>query len=276
MEDHVDLTRGRQRDWHKLVKEAVFPSEDHISVNKIRDKTGNMRRAYNKAKQMQKLSGWPLVKDNVEPTVRDRLERVCPFFWRLDEIWCNAGGQGEGEGANSPVPTPSSTPAVSKMNVDINDLSAHRIPLQPLATSHSTRSQSLIPSLLPAPPMFPLTHDSGDDEGTDKQVTMTGTSQQKQRQRHTGIRGGSGVDIEVRSDWQLERRLQHEREMHAEMLASQERVAAIQASSQERIAANHERTMQALISAITSYRRREREGDDPPRSRSASPPRLNV
>ena len=36
---------------------------------------------------MQERSGWGLKSEDNEPSINDRLEQKCTFFWRLEEIW---------------------------------------------------------------------------------------------------------------------------------------------------------------------------------------------
>jgi hypothetical protein len=53
MEQNSNLMNGKQIVWHRLLKNTTFPDAEHITVKKISDKVQNMRRSYNKAKQMQ-------------------------------------------------------------------------------------------------------------------------------------------------------------------------------------------------------------------------------
>jgi len=87
MEENQEELRGKQITWHKLVKEQVFPSEEHITIRRITDKATNMKRSWKEARAMQQRSGWGVRAEDNETSINEALERRCLFFWRLDEIW---------------------------------------------------------------------------------------------------------------------------------------------------------------------------------------------
>ena len=68
------------------MKDQVFANDDHITLKKIKEKATNMKRAWKDAKAMQGRSGWGLKSEDNEPSINDRLEQKCGFFWRLEEI----------------------------------------------------------------------------------------------------------------------------------------------------------------------------------------------
>ncbi|KAF8416864.1 hypothetical protein EV426DRAFT_721555 [Tirmania nivea] len=71
MEDNQEQLRGKQIAWYKEVKEQIFGDEDHITD----------------AKAMQTRSGWGVKSEDNDKSINEVLERRCPFFWRLEEIW---------------------------------------------------------------------------------------------------------------------------------------------------------------------------------------------
>ena len=50
MEDNQESLKGKQIPWHKDVKEEVFATDDHITVKKITDKAGNLKKNWKSAK----------------------------------------------------------------------------------------------------------------------------------------------------------------------------------------------------------------------------------
>jgi len=86
-EEHEEEIRGKQVQWHKEVKEQVFADEEHIPVKIMTEKMDNMRKAWKDAKAMQERSGWGVKPEVNEESINEILERKCPFFWRLEEIW---------------------------------------------------------------------------------------------------------------------------------------------------------------------------------------------
>ena len=83
MEENQEKLRGKQITWYKEVKDAEFADEDHITVKKISDKLGNMRRVWKDTKAMQVQSGWGIKPEDNEDSINEVLERKCPFFWQL-------------------------------------------------------------------------------------------------------------------------------------------------------------------------------------------------
>ena len=45
-----------------------------------------MKRAWKEAREMQDQSGWGLQPDDNKASINDRLERKCPFYWRLHAV----------------------------------------------------------------------------------------------------------------------------------------------------------------------------------------------
>ncbi|KAF8427483.1 hypothetical protein EV426DRAFT_699314 [Tirmania nivea] len=45
MEDNQEQLRGKQVAWYKEVKEQAFANEDHITVKRISEKIGNIKKA---------------------------------------------------------------------------------------------------------------------------------------------------------------------------------------------------------------------------------------
>jgi len=56
MEDHREEIRGKQIQWHKEVKDQVFADQDHISVKRITEKMGNMRKSWKDASSSSSIS----------------------------------------------------------------------------------------------------------------------------------------------------------------------------------------------------------------------------
>jgi len=52
MEDNQEQLRDKQIAWHKEVKEQVFGAEEHITVKRISEKIGNMKKTWKDAKAM--------------------------------------------------------------------------------------------------------------------------------------------------------------------------------------------------------------------------------
>ena len=86
MEENREKLRGKQITWYKEVKDEEFGAEAHITVKKISDKLGNMRKVWKDAKAMQARSGWGIKPQENGDSMNEVLERKCPFYWRLDEI----------------------------------------------------------------------------------------------------------------------------------------------------------------------------------------------
>ena len=112
MEDNQQHLRGKQMAWYKLVKEEVFAGDDymHITVKKIADKVFNIKRSWKEAKAMQEQSGWGAKPEENETSINEVLERKCPFFWRLEEVWGtrpNATMIVNTESSTAPPSTPS-------------------------------------------------------------------------------------------------------------------------------------------------------------------------
>ena len=285
IEDHVNLMQGKPSEWTKRAKE-VFSLDNHISTTKIRDKARNMRTAYNRAKQMQLQSGWRLTVEDVEQSIHDRLEKICQFFWRLDRIW----GQKPNTTPLSQFDSLAPEAPDSDIMIDIS--------LASPAPSGPSLSQFLSLGL---PPMSSRLLNIFDNDDSDQPenissqqfVTHSGStgnsepglahhsrSTSRQTQRHAQKSAGSDFTEKMLEAQLAQRerlhnqRLKHEREMHTATLASQERVAEIIARSHEQIAASSERTVQAVLAALTSYRRRsDSSRRTRSRSRSASPAR---
>lgn len=83
MEENRESLKGKQVAWHKDIKEQIFATDKHITVKKITDKAGNMKRTWKAAKAMQEQSGWGVKATHNTESVNDKLEEKCPFFWRL-------------------------------------------------------------------------------------------------------------------------------------------------------------------------------------------------
>lgn len=87
MEANQECVRGKQSAWHKEVKEQVFADADHITVKRIREKAVNMRSGWKHARAYRERSGWGHTQEENQQANNQTLERRCPFFWRLDDIW---------------------------------------------------------------------------------------------------------------------------------------------------------------------------------------------
>ncbi|KAF8458007.1 hypothetical protein BGX38DRAFT_1155017, partial [Terfezia claveryi] len=60
MEENQEQLRGKQITWHKLVKEQVFSTDEHITVKRITDKATNMKR-----------SGWGVKAEKNETSINE-------------------------------------------------------------------------------------------------------------------------------------------------------------------------------------------------------------
>lgn len=89
IEAHHSLIQGRQVDWHRQLKAAVFSSaeHDHISIKRITEKMSNLKKAYHKAKALQLERGYASTEAENEIGHNTCLESKCKNFWRLDGIW---------------------------------------------------------------------------------------------------------------------------------------------------------------------------------------------
>ena len=262
IEEHVDLLQGKPSGWTRQAKEEAFSSsrDDHISANKIRDKVRNLQVVYNKAKQLQLRSGWGLTEEDVEQPVHDRLEKICRFFWRLDGIW---GQKPQALDSEAPASGPDS-PADIAIGVSSPVPSASgpsRFPSR--SNSRALSSQHGNQDAL-----------SDNDDDLDQDTPSVGRAEYHST-RHRSQESAVGPDFTekllkaqlAQHEKLLNQRLQHEREMHTATLTSQERITEIMASSQER-------TMHAVLVALTNYRRRsDSSRRTRSRSRSASPAR---
>ena len=267
IEEHVDQMQGKRNEWAKQAKEEVFstPLDDHITAKKIQDKARNMRTAYNKAKQMQLRSGWGLTEEDVEPSICDRLGKVCQFFWRLDGIWGQKPSTTPLSHFDSLAASGPDSPADTTIDVS---------PPVPSANDPSrfpSRSNSRVPS---------SQHGSqnalsDNDDDFDQDTPSVGQQFEYRSTRRRSQKSAMGPDFteklmkaqSAQLKKLLNQRLQHERELYTATLTSQERIIEIMASSQER-------TMQAVLTTLTSYRRRSDSSKHTrSRSRSASPAR---
>ncbi|KAF8439644.1 hypothetical protein BGX38DRAFT_1206943 [Terfezia claveryi] len=75
MEENQELLRGKQVVWHK-----------DITVKRISEKMGNIKKAWKDAKAMQARSGWGIKSEENEESINEILEWRCPFFWRLEGL----------------------------------------------------------------------------------------------------------------------------------------------------------------------------------------------
>ena len=87
MEENPQDLKGKQLAWHKEVKDEVFAADEHITIKKIGDKAGNMKKRWKQAKAKQDQSGWGVTLEDNTQSINEELEKTCTFFWRLDEIW---------------------------------------------------------------------------------------------------------------------------------------------------------------------------------------------
>ena len=72
MEGNHERLRGKPADWINRVKEDVFSDNEgfkHITVQKVRDKYGNLKRAWKDAKTMQEQSGFGIREEDCERTI---------------------------------------------------------------------------------------------------------------------------------------------------------------------------------------------------------------
>lgn len=87
MEEHQENLRGKQAAWHKDVKEQVFARDPEITVNRIKDKAQNMKKAWSDARKLREQSGSGVRAEDQVSSFNALLESKCPLFWRLDDIW---------------------------------------------------------------------------------------------------------------------------------------------------------------------------------------------
>jgi len=80
MEDNQEQLRGKQIAWHKQVKEWLFGAEEYITVKRISEKMGSMKKTWKDAKAMQAQPGWGVKPEEGEASINQVLERRCPFF----------------------------------------------------------------------------------------------------------------------------------------------------------------------------------------------------
>ena len=85
MKENPHLLRGKPQVWHTKIYDQFFQNSEHITITKIRDKLSNMKRSWQAARILMNSSGWGV--EDMYDTVNKLLERKCPFFWRLEEIW---------------------------------------------------------------------------------------------------------------------------------------------------------------------------------------------
>jgi len=57
MEENVESLCGKQAAWHKDVKGQVFAEDEEMTINQIRDKVQNMKKAWSEARKLRKQSG---------------------------------------------------------------------------------------------------------------------------------------------------------------------------------------------------------------------------
>ena len=86
MEDNQELSRGKYKAQHKDIKDQVFANDDHIILQKIKEKATYMKHAQKDAKAMQERSAWGLKSEDNEPSINDCLEQKCTSFLQLEEI----------------------------------------------------------------------------------------------------------------------------------------------------------------------------------------------
>ena len=65
----------------------MFSDSTHITVKKIKDKAGNMKRAWQAASAKQEASGWGIKSEDNDDFISEAQERKRPWFWRLDDLW---------------------------------------------------------------------------------------------------------------------------------------------------------------------------------------------
>ncbi|RPB20104.1 hypothetical protein L211DRAFT_572676 [Terfezia boudieri ATCC MYA-4762] len=156
MEDNREQLRGKQVAWHKEVKEQAFANEDHITVKRISEKMGNMKKAWNAARAMQTRSGWGVRSGDNDQSINEVLERRCPFFWRLEELWGsrpNVSAIPHTEAIASP--TPARSEAVSQRPSEPVRAS------EPASKSPSRRGSPALRAA-PAPLLLPKRSENGD------------------------------------------------------------------------------------------------------------------
>ena len=69
MEENHERLRGKPADWINRVKEEVFSENNHITAQKVRDKYGNLKKAWKDAKKMQEQSGFGLREEDCERSI---------------------------------------------------------------------------------------------------------------------------------------------------------------------------------------------------------------
>ena len=87
MEENLWDLKRKQLAWHKEVKDEVFAVHEHITIKKIGEKAGNMKKHQKQAKAKQDQSGWGVTLEDNTQSINKELEKTCTLFWCLDEIW---------------------------------------------------------------------------------------------------------------------------------------------------------------------------------------------
>ncbi|KAF8459360.1 hypothetical protein BGX38DRAFT_2985 [Terfezia claveryi] len=157
MEENHEQLRGKQIAWHKEVKEQSFALEEHITVKKISEKIGNMKKAWKGARAMQIRSGWGVRYEDNEQSINELLERRCPFFWRLEELWGSRPNISvilHTESIASPIPAPSQ-PVSQRPSEPVPQILFEPVPASEPASESSSRRGSPALHATPAPLLPP-------------------------------------------------------------------------------------------------------------------------
>ena len=263
MEDNLEELRGKQSRWHKDVKCEVFLKDEHITIKKISDKVSNMKKQWKEAKALRDGSGWGIMDYKEDQSIKDALERKCPFFFRLDAIW---GGRPNVKvlyrmdtinSTTQPVVQLASTPSVraisssppqsphirsrstsSSFEQQIIDLN---IPPQSPMPPHNTQSPIRSPARSPTRSHTPSPTQSTQYEFTQRMRRATTKPPNKKpviKEKRSIMHSIKELMESQRAteDIHMTKRLKMEREIEMEKIKSSERMDERKVEAEERIA----------------------------------------
>lgn len=221
MEANKDALRGLQSRWYKDAREALWKEDRDMTWQRVRDKVQNMKQAWKKGVQLRDQSGWGLrVQDN-EPAVVQKLEKTCPFFWRLDRIW--------GTGPQAP---PLAIMAAERARTTREDSANQPDGDEPLHLEDEVESQPVTPSeSTPSAPTPPPPPKVSKASATPEPPPTRGVK----RGIQASLKDLMGESQHFRAEI-AGKKLKQELILQERQIASQERIASIQANSAKEIA----------------------------------------
>lgn len=259
MEENLEALKGSKTIWVKDCKEQVFKDDLELTAERIGIKHNNLKASWAAAKKRIGGSGSTGSEVKEEPggtyTMDEgELEKKCPFFQRLDGIFCTRPNTSLGTLQNTPQETPQQTPQETPQETQGQTDQEAR---------HS--SEAVSPQDSESDLGFRIVErvDGGDiegdapagnsDEESDWETSSKtkrlrsssgGTSTRGTAARGTATRGKRKMVsvkkvIEERQSFELERELKRakiEREMQKERLEAKERLARINASTTTEVA----------------------------------------